>query len=114
MAVTASIAVPGADWITGIGDALYVSQETNTISRIALDTLKVTGRVSVAHNPLGSALVGKELWVPCIDDSEVDVVDPATMRIVSRQQLGSGPIVVLPAFGHTWVSHSTGLTVTRY
>jgi DNA-binding beta-propeller fold protein YncE len=113
MTVTATIPMPGADWITGIGDAIYVSQETNTISRIALGSLKVTGRVHVAHNPLGTALVGKELWVPCIDDSQVDVIDPATMRVVARKQLGSGPIVVLPAFGHTWISNTLGQALVR-
>jgi DNA-binding beta-propeller fold protein YncE len=113
MAVTATIPVPGADWITGIGDSIYVSQETNTITRIALGSLEVTGRVHVAHNPLGSALVGKELWVPCIDDSEIDVIDPATMRVVARRHLGSGPIVVLPAFGHTWISNTLGQALVR-
>ena len=111
--VTATIALPGADWITGFGEALYVSEETNTVARIDLASLKVTGRVHVDANPLGSAIVGGKLWVPCIDASEVDVVDPAAMRVVARRQLGSGPIVVLPAFGHTWVSNTLGESLLR-
>jgi copper transport protein len=112
--VVASVEVPGADWITGLGNSLYVSQETNTVTRLDARTLRVTGRVAVDSNPLGSAIVGGRLWVPCIDAGTVVVVDPATLKIVRRFPAGAGPIVALPAFGHTWVSHSTGLKVTRY
>jgi hypothetical protein len=69
--------------------------------------------VQVARNPLGSALVGKELWVPCIDANEIDVVDPVTMRVVSRTHVGDGPIVVLPAVGHVWISNTLGNELLR-
>ena len=111
--VTGSVALAGADWIVGLGSSLYVSQETNVVSRVDVRSLKVTGRARVDRNPLGSAIVGGKLWVPCIDAGRIDVVDPVTMRVVSRRPGGPGPIVVLPAFGHTWVSHSTGNAVWR-
>jgi DNA-binding beta-propeller fold protein YncE len=103
----------GADWATGFGDALYVSQETNVVTRVDLRTLKVTGRVKVARNPLGSAIVGGRLWVPCIDANEIDVVDPAAMKVVRRLPGGPSPIVVLPAFGRVFVSHTLARYVTR-
>jgi hypothetical protein len=53
------------------------------------------------------------LWVPCIDANEVDVVDPATMRVVAHRSVAGGPIAVLSAFGHTWVSLSTGTKLLR-
>ena len=111
--ITGTVRIPGADWITGLGDAVYVSQETNQVSRVALRTLKVTGVARVARNPLGSTIVRKQLWVPCIDANEIDVVDPATMRVVSRRPTAGGPIAVLAAFGHAWVSQSTGTKLLR-
>jgi copper transport protein len=112
--VVGSVRLAGADWITGLGNSLYVSQETNDVARLDAKTLRVTGKVTVDRNPLGSAIVGGQLWVPCIDAGTVVVVDPATLKVVRRFPAGAGPIVALPAFGHTWVSHSTGLKVTRY
>ena len=111
--ITATLHVSGADWITGLGDSIYVSQETNRISRISVRTLKVTGVAKVARNPLGSAIVGKQLWVPCIDANEIDVVDPATMRVVARRTTAGGPIAVLSAFGRAWVTQSTGTKLLR-
>jgi DNA-binding beta-propeller fold protein YncE len=111
--ITGTLHIAGADWITGLGDNIYVSQETNQVSRISVHTLKVTGVAKVARNPLGSTIVGKQLWVPCIDANEIDVVDPATMRVVARKSAAGGPIVVLSAFGHTWVSQSTGTKLLR-
>jgi streptogramin lyase len=111
--ITRTISVPGADWITGLGDSIYVSQETNRVTRISLRSLKAVGSAKVAKNPLGSAIVGDRLWVPCIDANEIDVVDPSTMRVVARKHVGASPIVVLPAFGHVWVSNTTGNYVNR-
>ena len=112
--ITRKVALAGADWITGYGDALYVSQETDVVSRVDLRTLKVTGRVKVARNPLGSAIVGGKLWVPCIDANTIVVVDPTSMKVVERKPGGPSPIVVLPAYGHTWVSHTFADYVSRY
>lgn len=111
--ITGTVRLAGADWISGLGDNIYVSQETNRISRISVHTLEVTGIAKVARNPLGSTIVGKHLWVPCIDANEIDVVDPATMRVVAHKRVAGGPIVVLSAFGHTWVSQSAGTKLLR-
>jgi DNA-binding beta-propeller fold protein YncE len=112
--VTGSVDVPGADWIVGRGGSLYVSQETNEVSKIDVASLKVVGSVATAKNPLGSAFVGDQLWVPCIDGSEIDVVDPDTMQVVERKKSPGDPLVVLPAFKHVWVSHGTANALTRY
>jgi streptogramin lyase len=111
--ITGTLRITGADWITGLGDDIYVSQETNQVSRISISTLKVTGVAKVARNPLGSTIVGKQLWVPCIDANQIDIVDPATMRVVAHMSVAGGPIVVLPAFGHAWISQSTGTKLVR-
>jgi putative copper export protein/glutamine cyclotransferase len=112
--VVASVPLTGADWITGLGNSLFVSQESNVVARLDARTLRVTGRVAVDRDPLGSAIVDGKLWVPCIDAGRVDVVDPATMKVVRRFAAGGGPIVALQAYGHAWLSHSTGASVTRF
>jgi streptogramin lyase len=111
--ITGTVKLPGADWITALGDSIYVSQETNVVSRVSVATLKVTGVVKVGRNPLGSTIVGGKLWVPCIDGNQVVVVDPATMKVVGRRPAAGGPIVVLSAFGKKWVSQSTGTKLLR-
>lgn len=112
--VTGSVAVAGADWITGDRGSIYVSQETNHVARVDVASLKVTGTVATGRNPLGSALVGTKLWVPCIDSAEIDVVDPQTLKVVERKRTTASPIVVLPAFGHVYVSHTSANSLTRY
>jgi DNA-binding beta-propeller fold protein YncE len=111
--VTGSVALAGADWVTGYGGALYVSQETDVVTRVDPRTLKVTGTAKVKRNPLGSAIVGGKLWVPCIDANAIVVVDPKTMRVVKELPGGPSPIVVLPSGGRVWVSHTTGTSIWR-
>jgi YVTN family beta-propeller protein len=112
--VTASLALSGADWVTGLGSSLFVSQETNVVSRVDVRSLRVLGRTRVGRNPLGSAIRdGRELWVPCIDTNEIVVIDPSTMRIERRLRVGKGPILVLPVGKHVWVSHSVGTALWR-
>jgi DNA-binding beta-propeller fold protein YncE len=111
--VTGSVALPGADWVTEAAGSLWVSQETNVVARVDPGTLRVLARVPVKRNPLGSAVVHGQLWVPCIDSGVVVVIDPRTAKVVRSFPAGSGPIVVLPSGGHAWVSHSTGRVVSR-
>ena len=111
--VSGTVSLPGADWVTGRGGSLYVSQETNVVTRVDARTLKVLGRVKVRRNPLGSAIVANQLWVPCIDSNDIVVVDPSTMKVVKTIAAGPGPIVVLPVAGHVWVSHTTGTAIWR-
>jgi streptogramin lyase len=111
--VTGSLSLAGADWVTGNNGSLYVSQETNVVTRVSAKTLTVTGTVKVKRNPLGSAIVKGQLWVPCIDSGTIVVVDPASMKIERELPAGKGPIVALPVGGHVWVSHTTGTSLWR-
>ena len=111
--ITGSIDLPGADWVTQAAGSLWVSEETNVVARVDPSTLKVVARVPVKRNPLGSAVVGGRLWVPCIDAGSVVVIDPRTAKVERTFPAGPGPIVVLPAGGRVWVSHSTGNAVWR-
>ena len=111
--ITGTVPLAGADWVTGFRGSLYVSQETNVVTRVDARTLRVLGRVKVHRNPLGSAIVSSKLWVPCIDSNDIVVVDPSTMTVLKRIAAGPGPIVVLPVAGHVWVSHTTGNAIWR-
>jgi streptogramin lyase len=112
--ITGSVSLTGADWVTGYKGSLYVSQESNVVARVDAKTLKVTGRAKVSRNPLGSAMVGDKLWVPCIDANVVAVVDPATMKVLRTIPAGGGPIVALPYHGRVWVSHTTANDVWAF
>src|SRR3954468_10781685 len=62
--IAGSTPLPGADWITVAPGALWVSQEqVNAVARVDPATARVVGRVHVGANPLGSVLVGSDLWV---------------------------------------------------
>jgi streptogramin lyase len=111
--VSGKVKLPGADWVTGFGSSLYVSQETNVVTRVDARSMRVLGSVRVRRNPLGSAIVGGRLWVPCIEGNAIVVVDPASMKVVKTMAGGPGPVVVLPVGGHVWVSHSHGNVVWR-
>jgi streptogramin lyase len=67
--VTKRIGIAKADWITPSPDALWISSETGNITRVDPATGAIVATVSVGANPLGSARIGGELWVPNIDDA---------------------------------------------
>jgi glutamine cyclotransferase len=111
--ITGKVSLSGADWVTGFRGSLYVSQETDVVTRVDAKTLRVLGSVKVRRNPLGSAIVDGRLWVPCIDANVIVVVDPLRMRVVKALPGGPGPIVVLPVGEHVWVSHTTSNSIWR-
>ena len=111
--VTGSVELPGVDWVTEAAGSLWVSEETNVVARVDPATLKVLARVPVMRNPLGSAVVRGQLWVPCIDGGAVVVIDLHTAKVVRTLPAGPGPIVVLPVGDGVWLSHSTGNSVWR-
>jgi YVTN family beta-propeller protein len=64
----------------------------------------VTGTVTVGANPLASAAIAGELWVPNIDANTVSVVDPATNSVRRTIEVGKSPIAIGAAAGAVWVS----------
>jgi YVTN family beta-propeller protein len=102
--VTGRIAIPKADWITPSADSLWISSETGSIYRVDPASLAVRAVVSVGANPLASAWIGGELWVPNIDSSTVSVVSPATNATRLTIPVGPSPIAVAGAAGAGWVS----------
>jgi streptogramin lyase len=111
--ITGRVKLPGADWVTAAAGSLWVSEETNVVARVDPHTLKVLARVPVQHNPLGSAVVHGQLWVPCIDSNSVVVVDPVHAKVVRSFAAGPGPIVVLPVGKHVWITHTNGNAAWR-
>jgi len=64
----------------------------------------VRATVRVGANPLASAAVAGELWVPNIDANTVSVIDPATNSVRRTIEVGKSPIAVAEAAGAVWVS----------
>ena len=99
--------VPKADWITPSADALWVSTEGNEVVRLDPATGAVLARIPVGTNPLASAWVAGELWVPNIDDGTISVIDPASNAVRTTLTVGQGPLAVAEVGGDAWVSNST-------
>jgi len=102
--ITGRISIPTADWITRSGDSLWVSSETGKVYRVDPASLAVKAIVSVGANPLASAVVGGELWVPNIDANTVSVLDTAASSVKRTIDVGKSPIAVASAAGAAWVS----------
>jgi YVTN family beta-propeller protein len=112
--VTARIRVPKADWITPGDGVLWVSSESNRVYRLDPRTRKVTGSVRVGANPLASAWVGGELWVPNIDSNTISVVDPSRLTVIRTIPAGTAPLGVLSTAGGVFVSMSEDGAVWRF
>ncbi len=112
--ITARIRVPAADWITPGDDALWVSSEQDRVYRVDPRTRKVTGSVPVGQNPLASAWVGGELWVPDIGSNTISVVDPAQLAVSQTIPAGSAPLGVLATADGVFVTMSNDGTVWRF
>ena len=63
-------------------------------------------RIPVGGNPLASAWVGGQLWVPNIDDGTVSVIDPATNSVRTTLAVGKEPLAIAESGGDAWVSSS--------
>src|SRR5436305_7855317 len=94
----------GADWITPLGDALWVSREPDLVSEVDAASLEVRRTVQVGHNPLGSVVVAGDLWVPCIESDSIDVIDTATGARRYSLAAAKGPIMACRAAQSVWVA----------
>ena len=102
-----------ADWITASPGTLWVSSEPGWIVRIDPATGAVKAHVKVGANPLATAWIGGELWVPSIDADTVSVVDPRTNTVRTTLKAGFGPASVVHAAGSVWVGDSEDGDVWR-
>lgn len=112
--ITARIRVPKADWITPGRGALWVSSESDRIYRLDPRSRQVTASVRVGANPLASAVVGGELWVPNIDDNTISVVDPSRVAVSRTIVGGNAPLGIAATPAGTFVSMSNDGAVWRF
>ena len=89
--VVKRISLAKVDWITPSPDSLWVSSESGRVFRVNPATGAVTARVDVGANPLGSAWINGELWVPNIDDGTISIVDPAKNEVRTTLDGRQGP-----------------------
>ena len=104
--VTKRIDVAKPDWITASPDALWVSSQTGEIIRVDPTTATVVAKIRVGANPLGTAWIKNELWVPNIDDGTISIVDPAQNAVRTTLAAGKGPLSIGAAAGDAWISNS--------
>ena len=112
--ITARIKIPRADWITPGAGALWVSSEKNRVYRLDPHARRVTATVAVGANPLASAWVGNELWVPNIDSNSISVVDPGTNAVSRTIPAGHAPLGVLSTPDGVFASMSNDGAVWRF
>jgi YVTN family beta-propeller protein len=105
--VTKRIKVAKADWITPSPDALWVSSEGGEVVRLDPVRGAVVSKVDVGANPLGSAWIGGELWVPNIDAGTISLIDPQKNAVRATLEVGSGPLSIATGGGDVWVSNSS-------
>jgi YVTN family beta-propeller protein len=91
-----------------------VSSERNRVYRLDPRTRTVTTSVRVGANPLASAFVGEELWVPNIDSNSISVVDPASNAVSRTIPAGNAPLGVLSTPDGVFVSMSNDGAVWRF
>ena len=65
-------------------------------------------------NPLASAWIGGELWVPNIDSNTISVVDPSRGSVSQTIPAGNAPLGVLATPDGAFVSMSNDGTVWRF
>ena len=112
--ITARIRVPRADWITPGRGALWVSSESDRVYRLDPRTREVTASVRVGANPLASAFVDGELWVPNIDGNTISVVDPSRVAVSRTIAAGNAPLGIASTPAGTFVSMSNDGAVWRF
>ena len=78
-----------------------------------LVTGPVTARVDVGANPLGSAWINGEPWVPNIDDGTISIVDPAKDEVRTTLDAGKSPLSIVSAAGDVWISVSDAGQIWR-
>jgi YVTN family beta-propeller protein len=112
--VVARLALSKPDWVTPDDSALWVSEETGSIAKVDPASLTLLGRVAVGANPLHTAVVGGDLWVPNIDDSTISVVARGTAIVRDTFPGPAGAIAIAFAAGAAWVSGSGGTELWRF
>ena len=68
----------------------------------------------VGANPLASAWIGGELWVPNIDSNTISVVDSARLAVSCTIPAGHAPLGILSTADGVFVSMSSDGTVWRF
>ena len=102
--VVGALALAGADWITALGDSLYVSQESNDVTRVDATS---AARHGEGGGRSQSARLGdrRRAALGAVHRRRHDRGRRSgdARRSCGASAPAAGPIVALPAFGHTWV-----------
>jgi peptide/nickel transport system substrate-binding protein len=97
---------------SGGGNVWVADKEGGTVSRIAVDRHSVL-RATVAASADGVAYGAGSLWVTDSQDRTLVQVNPHTLGVVQRFEVGNGPRGVAVGEGAVWVANTIDGTVSR-
>ena len=80
---------------------------TAAVARIDPRTRKVTAQLAEPH-AVGMALAFGSLWVAVFESGDVDRIDSAQDRSLSRLHVGGRPVRLSAGFGSVWVNDDKG------
>jgi YVTN family beta-propeller protein len=112
--VTETLTVGSRPTGIAVGDgSLWVTDSAaSVLLRIVVASGKTTTLPLAAH-PTGVAYTSQGVWVSSSAASTLSRIDPQSLAVTTRAQVGNAPTAVLPAFGSIWVANSLDGTVSK-
>jgi DNA-binding beta-propeller fold protein YncE len=108
----ADIIRPARSLAWGAGHVWATSPDDNALSRIDPRNFDVAP-ATVGHFPMQIAVTGGRVFVACVLDRVLAVVDPRSMRLLQRLPMPLSPFGVAADARHVWVTSLSERAVTR-
>jgi YVTN family beta-propeller protein len=96
----------------GDGSLWVADSAASVLVRIVVASGNTT-TVALAARPTGVAYTSEGVWVSSSGAGTLSRIDPRSLQVTTRTQVGNGPTAVLPAFGSIWVANSLDGTVSK-
>ena len=110
--VTAKIDLPGANALTVLGDAAWITQpDTGAVAKVDLASNAVVATYAVGAGAGAIATDGEALWVANRQEGTVARFDPVTNMVTHRLDVGMTPVDIEIDGDRIWVVRSGGSLV---
>jgi molecular chaperone DnaK len=110
--VTATIDLTGANALTVLGDAAWITQPgTGDVAKIDLASNEVVATYAVGAGASAIATDGEALWVANSGEGTVARFDPVTNMVTHRLEVGAAPVDIQIDGDRIWVLQSAGSLV---
>jgi DNA-binding beta-propeller fold protein YncE len=108
----ADIIRPARSLAWGAGHVWATSPDDNALAKIDPRT-RAASTVTVGHFPMQIAVTGGRVFVACVNDSVLSVVDPRSMRLIGQVRVPLNPFGVAADAHHVWVTSLSEQAVAR-